>query len=259
MMPLYEPADFDRHFAHKLSNLSWFAATSTRYILNIESFNLFHRMATLIIPGYLGSGKGHWQTWMQDRIPGARRVEQDWDTPILANWALNIRRAIDEAGDPVWLIAHSFGCLASIAASSDRVSKVAGVMMVAPANPDLFTLGGFRRQESRPRSGSLYDLLPASELPFRSLIIASKDDPVLPYMKARILAAQWGSKLLTLESAGHINIASGFGPWPQGLDAFYQFQQSQACNPLPGTFRKKLGRSGCVARIRHLTRRHLGY
>ena len=31
---------------------------------------------TLIIPGYLGSGPSHWQSWMERHLAGARLVEQ---------------------------------------------------------------------------------------------------------------------------------------------------------------------------------------
>jgi predicted alpha/beta hydrolase family esterase len=31
------------------------------------------------------------------------------------------------------------------------------------------------------------------------------------------LAAAWGAEFVDMGAAGHINTASGFGPWPQGL------------------------------------------
>ena len=41
------------------------------------------------------------------------------------------RDAIDRAPGPVWLVAHSFGCLASVVAAADRPERVAGLMLVA--------------------------------------------------------------------------------------------------------------------------------
>ena len=44
-----------------------------------------------------------------------------------------------------------------------------------------------------------------------------------PYMNPEELArtaANWGSDLVNLGSVGHINIAAGFGRWPQGYALF---------------------------------------
>lgn len=219
-------------------------------------------LTTLIIPGYHGSGDEHWQTWIEQRIDGAKRVEQDWDKPILAYWAQNIRRAIDAADGAVWLIAHSFGCLASVAASADRFGKIAGLMLVAPANTSRFTPGGVIQEESDNRHESVHDLLPASILPFATLLIASTDDPWMPHAEARRVAESWGSRFISIGAAGHINAASGYGPWPEGLQIFRQLQESvnpddlENSAPRGATLR---GRSGYLARIRHVTRRHFGY
>jgi predicted alpha/beta hydrolase family esterase len=40
--------------------------------------------------------------------------------------------------------------------------------------------------------------------------------------RAAAFAAAWGSRLVTLDHAGHINAEAGYGPWPEGqrlLDA----------------------------------------
>src|SRR5690606_12983517 len=63
----------------------------------------------LTVPGYHGSGQGHWQTWLESEVAECRRVRRvDWESPILADWALEIRREIDEAVGAVWIVAHSF-------------------------------------------------------------------------------------------------------------------------------------------------------
>ena len=36
--------------------------------------------------------------------------------------------------------------------------------------------------------------------------------------RARDLARAWGSDLVDMGLAGHINVASGFGPWPYGKE-----------------------------------------
>lgn len=97
------------------------------------------RHTTLIVPGFHGSGPGHWQTWLEQRLPDARRVRGvDWEAPVLARWAAAVRREIDESAHAVWLVAHSFGCLAGAVAAADRPERVAGARLVTPADPARF-------------------------------------------------------------------------------------------------------------------------
>ena len=54
------------------------------------------------------------------------------------------------------------------------------------------------------------------KLPFRSVVVASTNDPFVTLERAELFAASWGSRLIKLPNAGHINTASGHGPWPEG-------------------------------------------
>lgn len=86
---------------------------------------------TLIVPGLNNSGPGHWQSWFEQQLPGcARVVQDDWTKPDLPDWARGVRRAIHQARQPVFIIAHSFGCLASILAAWDRYERVLGALLV---------------------------------------------------------------------------------------------------------------------------------
>jgi predicted alpha/beta hydrolase family esterase len=172
---------------------------------------------TLIVPGYHGSGVGHWQTWLENTLPGSRRVSGiDWESPILPEWTSAIHREIDRNRDPVWLVAHSFGCLASVVVASERTDKIAGIILVAPADPQRFSITGIREDDSTDfKENSISGLLPDHRLlAGRSALIASENDPWLEFTEARRWAAQWGSVFINAGQAGHINTESGFGPWP---------------------------------------------
>ncbi|TCT19431.1 RBBP9/YdeN family alpha/beta hydrolase [Thiobaca trueperi] len=172
----------------------------------------------LILPGYHGSGPTHWQTWMQDRLPGARRVTGiDWASPVLSQWAEAARRSILEAPGPVWLVAHSFGCLTAVTASRGLGERIAGALLVAPADPERFSPNGVRTGTRRNGQRSLAVDLPSTPLPFPSLVVASRNDPWMRLETIEHWAGLWGSAVIDIGDAGHINIDSGFGPWPQGL------------------------------------------
>jgi len=160
------------------------------------------RITTLIVPGLNGSGPDHWQTWLEARIEGARRVVQaDWATPDLPRWAAEVGRAIEAASGRIVLVAHSFGCLASVTAASRHADRIAGALLVAPADPAKFGVAA---------------LLPHQPLGYPGVLVASRDDPWVAFGTARHWAGRWGCRFIDLGEKGHVNAESGFGPWPEG-------------------------------------------
>jgi uncharacterized protein len=80
---------------------------------------------------------------------------------------------------------------------------VAGLMLVAPAEP-----AKFHAEED----------VPVRSLPVPSVLVASHDDPFMTFPRAEHWASIWGSKLVDLGDAGHINVEAGFGAWAFGKD-----------------------------------------
>ena len=58
--------------------------------------------------------------------------------------------------------------------------------------------------------------IPLVRFPFPSVVEASTDDPYSTMDRAGLFARAWGSRLVTLSRAGHINADAGFGYWPEG-------------------------------------------
>ncbi|MGF6189227.1 putative alpha/beta hydrolase family esterase [Serratia sp. 509] len=56
-----------------------------------------------------------------------------------------------------------------------------------------------------------------------SLAFASHNDPLMRFAHAEYWARAWGSELVEVGEAGHINAGSGFGPWDFGLTRVGQF------------------------------------
>ncbi len=171
----------------------------------------------LIIPGWSGSGPDHWQTRWEAKLPTARRVEQpDWYKPERGLWADNLIAAIRASARPVVLVAHSAGVsTVGHAAEHLREGDVAGAFLVAPA----------AEHAKRAIPGMPLDFTRhwRGKLPFPSVLIASSDDPYCPMDEAQELAGHWGSEFVDAGASGHINTASGHGPWPDGLMRFAGF------------------------------------
>ena len=189
---------------------------------------------TLIVPGFRGSGDSHWQTWLEQQLPYARRIDGiDWESPQVEVWSAQIIRVLESASQPVWIVAHSFGCLVTIWASQYIAHKIAGVFLVAPADPWRFSYGGLYEQLDTDSSVvSIAEKLPKYSLHFPSVVIASTNDPWVKLTAAGFWAQHWGSYFINIGNAGHININSGFGPWPEGLDLLRQFQSIHGELPL---------------------------
>lgn len=158
---------------------------------------------TLIVPGIGSSEPAHWQTWLANNIPGSVRVAQrDWNDANLADWSSRIRREISRSSGRVLIAAHSFGVLAAVQAAGDHAHRIAGVLLVAPADPEKFGVA---------------DYLPHEALAFPAIVVASANDPWMTADRAAHWAGVWGAELINLGAAGHINTEAGFGPWPEGL------------------------------------------
>jgi predicted alpha/beta hydrolase family esterase len=163
----------------------------------------------LILPGIGDSGPEHWQSRWQSAYPRMRRVvQQDWDRPRCDVWSEVLDAAVRDSGPGVVLVAHSLACLlvAHWAASTRRAIR--GALLVAvpdPAGPAF------------PPEAVGFSPLPTRRLPFSSLIVASSNDPYGSLVHARHCASAWGSRIVEVGAAGHLNAASGLGNWPEGL------------------------------------------
>jgi uncharacterized protein len=158
----------------------------------------------LIVPGLHGSGDEHWQTWLERRHRASVRVVQhDWSAGDLDRWAQRIATTRAQHPRVTWIaVAHSFGSLALVRHLQQAGSQgIVAALLVAPADPQRFGA------EQRLRA----------PLPLRdALVVASRNDPWLTMTAARSWAQVWGVPVLDAGAVGHINVASGHGPWPLG-------------------------------------------
>ncbi len=169
----------------------------------------------LIIPGLGNSGPQHWQTWFESTGKNFTRVEQkEWDAPVCEDWIARIDKAIS-AYDPatVVLIGHSLGCLTIVHWANQYKRTIKGALLVAPsdAEADVYTF---------PAKG--FAPIPRNKLDFKSIIVASSNDVWVSLDRSTYFARCWGSELINIGEAGHINSASGHYHWHEGLALLQQ-------------------------------------
>jgi len=173
---------------------------------------------TIIVPGVGGSEYDHWQSKLQRELVSCSRVQQqDWNLPILKDWVAQFIETLNKAQDPVQIVAHSFGCLTTVAALAQHpevTAKVRKVILVAPANPSRFGEAGFARNSLGNYEAYFHGL----KINVAAEMIISENDPWLDFENAQKLAKAWKIRPRNLGQVGHINVASGFGHFPEIYD-----------------------------------------
>jgi uncharacterized protein len=169
----------------------------------------------IMLPGIGGSGEDHWQTLWERSHPLMKRFNPpDWDKPELSTWCRALQDAIDAADPPIILVAHSLSCLLVAHWAMESRSKVAGAFLVSVPDPEA---------PAFPSAANSFRKAPSTALPFRSIIIASTNDPYgsIGYMEKR--AREWNSELVNAGEHGHINASSNLGEWGEGQSLLRNF------------------------------------
>ena len=164
----------------------------------------------LIVPGLGNSGPEHWQTYFQNSADNFYRIEQEeWDAPVCEEWIKNMDKKVLEFDlSTVVLVAHSLGCSTIAHWAKKYQRKIKGASLVAPSDPEA-------SQYTFPATG--FAPIPVERLNFKTIVVTSSDDIWVSLERATYFAECWGSKLINLGNAGHINVASGHSNWVEGL------------------------------------------
>lgn len=173
---------------------------------------------TVIVPGVGGSEHDHWQSWLQRQLKSCSRVQQqDWNKPVLHEWVEQFIKTVQAIQEPIQIVAHSFGCLTTVAALAQHPElnqNIKNLVLVAPANPARFGDAGFARDSQNDYQQYFHQL----KLQVPTQMIISENDPWLNFQDALQLAKAWKIRPKNLGQVGHINVASGFGPFPEIYD-----------------------------------------
>ncbi|MFM2065274.1 MAG: hypothetical protein RLZZ584_183 [Pseudomonadota bacterium] len=169
----------------------------------------------LILPGWLDSGPGHWQSrWQQ--LHGFERVEQaDWVWPRRGDWLARLDEVILADDRATLLVAHSLGCqlAAAWSACSAHTRRVRAALLVAPPDTE--------RDDMPPQLHGWRPMVRLA-LKFPATAVVSSDDPYCTVSRAHALCADWGAELHDAGPRGHLNGDSGLGDWPEGLELLGQ-------------------------------------
>jgi len=137
--------------------------------------------SVLILPGWQNSGPDHWQSRWEVAHGFARIEQHDWLRPLRGDWISRLEDVLLERQTPTVLVAHSLGCqlVAAWASHSRHTHLVSSALLVAP--------GDTEREALRPILTS-WSPIAMQPLPFKSLVVASRNDPYCSFERAQTFA-----------------------------------------------------------------------
>lgn len=172
-------------------------------------------VTVLFVPGLRDHVEDHWQTHAAREFPGSVTVE-----PLTEDRLSRAARvaALDEAlqsieGDVV-IAAHSAGCLMVAHWAMSPSRRIKAALLATPADVEHPLPPGYPSFDDLSVNG--WVPIPRKKLPFPTLVVASRNDPLAEFAGVETLARDWGAALVDAGEVGHLNPPAGFGPWPEG-------------------------------------------
>jgi uncharacterized protein len=177
-------------------------------------------LPTVVIPGWQGSGEGHWQTWLEGELAEAGRDTRrpdfaNLDVPDFDDWRQALRAALaDLPADGYDVVAHSLGVVLWLHHVLDPGTspRAARVLLVCPPSPRTDIPGA---EAFFPPPLDIDAVRHAAD---GTVLVGSDNDPYLPEGIADAYGRPLKIATTVVAGGGHINVDSGYGPWPSVLD-----------------------------------------
>jgi len=172
-----------------------------------------------IVHGYMASPTAHWFPWLQQQLEAQGLGCQVLNLPTPEEpepqaWQYALKQQLKEADENSIIVAHSLGCIAALnflRRSGTRIGAAIWVSGFAQPLPDLPILDSFT--DTVVASPSDLSLSVNQQL-----VIAAKDDSIVPHHFSEDFAAQLNAPLKMLISGGHFLAEDGYSRFPELLE-----------------------------------------
>ena len=169
----------------------------------------------LFVPGLRDHVEDHWQTHAARAFPGSVTVAPlTEDRLSRAARVAALDAALQAIAGEVVIAAHSAGCLmvAHWALAPSRPIRAA--LLATPADVEHPLPPGYPSYDDLSANGWLP--IARRPLPFPTLVVASRNDPLARFERVEVMAHDWQAELHDAGEVGHLNPPAGYGPWEDG-------------------------------------------
>jgi predicted alpha/beta hydrolase family esterase len=170
----------------------------------------------LLVPGLRGDMPDHWQTLLQAELPKVACVPRLGHELSREAWVEALDASIRAIDGAIMLVAHSAGAIIVAHWAKTHRRKIRGALLATPPDLEAPLPDGYPSMQALEENG--WFPVPTAPLPFPSIVAASSNDPLARIGRVLSLAVCWGSRFVDLGDVGHLNPASGYGPWPRAHD-----------------------------------------
>ncbi|MDH2924778.1 hypothetical protein EV693_11531 [Nicoletella semolina] len=168
-----------------------------------------------VVHGYTASAQSHWFGWLKTELEKIGVVCEcltmpDSDNPTPQAWLEHLGKQV-HVDDQTIVIGHSLGGLAWLNFLSQAYLTPRGAIFVSgfyqslPSLPELTTFS------------NLYAISP-SLMPFKSYVVASLDDSIVPHQYSDALAVHLQADYIRLPTGGHFLDREGWTTFPLVLE-----------------------------------------
>jgi predicted alpha/beta hydrolase family esterase len=187
-------------------------------------------VSVLVVPGLRDGTPEHWQALLAAELPEVRSL------PALGRRNIDLRARMDAietaviaATRPVVIVAHSGGCIATVHWARSTTQQVRGMLLAVPPDLDRELPAEFPPRQAFADAGWLP--IPTEPLPFACIVAASRNDPLADFDTVADMARAWGAELADVGRVGHLNPASGYGPWGEAAVLVRRLAEGSTASP----------------------------
>ncbi|WP_373778546.1 RBBP9/YdeN family alpha/beta hydrolase [Glaesserella sp.] len=168
-----------------------------------------------IVHGYGAAPEKHWFPWLENELAKIGIVCQrlampESGNPSVEKWLQHLEKHLI-VNEQTVIVAHSLGCIATLNFLAKNFEKPAGAVFVS---------GFYQPLETLPELSTFSNLYAVQPplMPFKSYVVASLDDSVVPHKYSDALAQHLKSDYIRLPQGGHFLDIEGMTEFPLVLE-----------------------------------------
>lgn len=177
---------------------------------------MMSKVQVYILHGYNATPKDHWFPWLQQKLVDQGIQAQTLalpnpENPELSQWIDTLKQSIANTNDQTFFVAHSLGCIALLNYLNqlNHNTNIGGMILVSGFNqpvPNRLLLDSFVNQD--------IDIKTIVNMTQHRVMIASEDDPIVPFILSQQLSDDLSAMLIAVEQGGHFLGREGFTRLP---------------------------------------------